>query len=45
MARRIEELATQEPFAGPVARLGALRGIGTLSAMTILSETCDFSRC
>ncbi|MDY0339917.1 MAG: IS110 family transposase [Coriobacteriia bacterium] len=44
MARRIEELATQEPFAGPVARLSALRGIGTLSAMTILSETCDFSR-
>jgi transposase len=44
MARRIEEIATQEPFADPVARLSALRGIATLSAMTILSETCDFSR-
>jgi len=44
MGRRIEELATEEPFAGPVARLSALRGIGVLSAMTILAETCDFTR-
>jgi len=44
MGRRIEELASEEPFAGPVARLSALRGIGTLTAMTIISETCDFAR-
>ncbi|MDO9556058.1 MAG: IS110 family transposase [Coriobacteriia bacterium] len=44
MGRRIEELALTEPFADPVARLSALRGIGTLSAMTIISETCDFHR-
>ena len=44
MGRRIEELAKAEPFAEGVARLSALRGIGTLSAMTILAETCDFAR-
>ncbi len=44
MGRRIEELAATEPFADSVARLSALRGIGTLSAMTILAETCDFAR-
>jgi transposase len=44
MGRRIEEIAATEPFAEGVARLSALRGIGTLSAMTILAETCDFHR-
>jgi len=44
MGRRIEELAKTEPFATGVARLSALRGIGTLSAMTIMAETCDFAR-
>ena len=44
MGRRIEELSFQEPFAEGVARLSTLRGIGTLSAMTILAETCDFYR-
>ncbi len=44
MGRRVEEIATTEPFAGPVARMSALRGIGTLTAMTIISETCDFTR-
>ncbi|MBE0417817.1 MAG: IS110 family transposase [Coriobacteriia bacterium] len=44
MGRRIEELAGTEPLAVPVALLGALRGIGTLTAMTIIAETCDFSR-
>jgi transposase len=44
MGRRIEEIAASEAFAASVARLSAFRGIGTLSAMTILSETCDFSR-
>jgi transposase len=44
MGRRIEELAGEEPFAGPVALLRTLRGIDTLSAITIAAETCDFSR-
>jgi transposase len=44
MGRRIEEIAASESFVAGVARLSALRGIGTLSAMTILAETCDFSR-
>lgn len=44
MTRRIEELASEEPLAGPVARLGALRGIATLAAATIAAETCDFAR-
>jgi transposase len=41
---QIGELATLEPLAGGVARLRALRGIDTLSAVTITSETCDFRR-
>jgi len=44
MGRRIEEIAASEPFSAGVARLSALRGISTLSAMTILAETCDFAR-
>src|SRR5665648_296719 len=44
MGVRIEEIALEEPFAGPVATLRSLRGIDTLSAITILAETCDFSR-
>ncbi|MBN2839344.1 MAG: IS110 family transposase, partial [Coriobacteriia bacterium] len=44
MGRRIEEIASSETFAAGVARLSALRGVSTLSAMTILAETCDFSR-
>jgi Transposase and inactivated derivatives len=44
MGRRIEQTASRETFATDVARLSALRGISTLSAMTILAETCDFYR-
>jgi transposase len=44
MGRGIEEIAASEPFSAGVARLSALRGISTLSAMTILAETCDFAR-
>jgi transposase len=44
MGRRIEEIAAEEPLAGPVTLLGSLRGIATLSAATIVSETCDFAR-
>ena len=42
--RQIEELATLEPLATGVARLRAFRGIDTLTAVTILTETCDFLR-
>jgi transposase len=41
---QIEELATLEPLAHDVARLRAFRGVDTLSAVTILTETCDFRR-
>ena len=41
---QIEELALLEPLATDVARLRAFRGIDTLSAVTILTETCDFRR-
>ena len=44
MAARIEQIAQTEPFSESVARLRTLRGIDTLSAMTILAETCDFTR-
>ena len=42
--RQIEELATLPPLAEGIARLRAFRGIDTLSAVTILTETCDFRR-
>jgi len=44
LGRQIEDLAREEPFAEPVALLRTLRGIDTLSAMTIAAETCDFAR-
>jgi transposase len=42
--RQIEELALLYPLAEPVARLRAFRGIDTLTAVTIATETCDFRR-
>jgi len=42
--RQIEELAALDPLAEPVACLAAFRGIATLSAVTIATETCDFRR-
>jgi transposase len=42
--RQIEAAALCEPLAEPVARLRAFRGIDTLAAVTILTETCDFCR-
>ena len=42
--RQIEELALADPLAEPVARLRAFRGIDTLTAVTVASETCDFRR-
>ena len=44
MGRRGEQIAAIEPFATNVTRLSTLRDISTLSAMTILAETCGFSR-
>ena len=41
---RIEELASLEPLATDVARLRAFRGIDTLTAVTVTTETCDFRR-
>lgn len=40
----VRDAQLAEPFAGPVALLRTLRGIDTLSAMTITAETCDFAR-
>ena len=42
--RQIEELAAQPPYADAVARLSCLRGINTLSALTLLVEIGDFRR-
>ena len=42
--REIEAAALTGPLAGSVARLRAFRGIDTLSAVTIITETCDFAR-
>jgi len=44
IGRQIEELALAEPLAASVARLRALRGIDTLTAVTLVSEVCDFRR-
>ena len=41
---QIERLALLDPLAEPVALLRAFRGIDTLSAVTVVSETCDFRR-
>ena len=42
--RQIEAAAGEAPLADAVARLRAFRGLDTLSAVTILTETCDFRR-
>jgi len=42
--REIEAAAQSGPLAEPVARLRAFRGIDTLTAVTIITETCDFRR-
>jgi len=42
--REIEAAAFAGPLAGPVARLRGFRGIDTLTAVTVASETCDFAR-
>ncbi len=40
----IERIAAGEPYAAPVRRLCCLRGIKTLSALTLLVEVGDFRR-
>ena len=42
--KQIEEAALCDPLADAVARLRAFRGIDTLTAVTLLTETCDFRR-
>ena len=41
---KLEEAASTEPYAKPVAWLRCLRGIDTVSAMTIVAELHDFRR-
>jgi len=41
---QIAELASLDPLAPDVARLRAFRGIDTLTAVTLTTETCDFQR-
>ena len=42
--REIEAAALSGPLAEPVRRLRAFRGIATLTAVTVVTETCDFRR-
>ncbi len=42
--REIEIVASQSPWKEQVDRLKSLRGIGTLTAMILLTEICDFRR-
>lgn len=42
--REIEQLATTEPYRASVERLKSLRGIGTLTAMILMTEIGDFRR-
>ena len=42
--KQIEEATLCDPLADAVARLRAFRGIDTLTAVTLLTETCDFQR-
>ncbi len=42
--RKVEEAAGCKRYKGLVGRLSCLRGIGTLSAMYLISEVSDFSR-
>jgi transposase len=44
MDQRIEVLAQQEPYRTPVSYLRCLKGVNTLSAMTLIAEVQDFER-
>ena len=41
---QIEQIARSEPYVGAVKKLRAFKGIGTLSAMLLLTEIADFRR-
>lgn len=41
---QVEQRSLEAPYAGPVARLRCLRGIDTLSAMTLATEVFDMRR-
>ncbi|MEK6536230.1 MAG: IS110 family transposase [Actinomycetota bacterium] len=42
--RQVEDLSLQEPYLTPVKFLRCLKGIDTLSALTLIVETQDFKR-
>lgn len=42
--REILAIASRPPYAGAVRRLCALRGVGPLTALTLLVEICDLAR-
>jgi len=42
--RQLENLAQSEPYRAVVEKLSSLRGIGTLSALVLITETADFRR-
>lgn len=42
--QEIAAVAQQAPYKEPVARLRCLRGLDTLSAVTLVAEVCDFRR-
>lgn len=42
--REIGAIAARPPYAEAVRRLCALRGVGPLTALTLLVEVCDFAR-
>lgn len=42
--RRIEEIAMSDKYGERVGLLGCLRGVGTLTAMVVLTEIQDFAR-
>lgn len=44
LERDLLAIAAQPPYAEPVGRLAALRGIGPLTALTLLVEVGDFAR-
>lgn len=44
LKQRVEELAAQEPYAEPVKKLSAFKGIATLTALSLVVEVGDFRR-
>lgn len=44
LSRHVELLAQEEPYRTPVSYLRCLRGVETLTAMTLIAETQDFHR-